>query len=148
MSRIIHQVEEYQDIYNKEHIADPTKRDCIISDSILFAACRIARESNARAILAMTHTGYSAFRISSQRPRQDVFIFANDRDLLGVLSLVWGIKGIYFDEIEQSTTRTLKKITDRLIADGLIQKGDLLVNVASTPIYISGKTNMIKLSFA
>jgi len=68
--------------------------------------------------------------------------------LLGVISLIWGIKGIIFDEIEQSTTRTLKKIKEKLIADGLIQRGDLLVNVASTPIYISGNTNMIKLSFA
>lgn len=148
MKRIITEVEEYQDVYNKEHIADPSDKECIISDSILFAACKIANESQARAILAMTHTGYSAFRISSQRPRQDVFIFSNNKDLLCTLNLIWGIRGIYFNDIVQSTTRTLKKITDKLIADGLIQHGDLLVNVASTPIYISGKTNMIKLSFA
>jgi pyruvate kinase len=148
MQKIINEVEEFQDIYNKHHQANPEDRDCIISDSILFSACDIAREANARAILAMSHTGYSAFRISSQRPKQDVFIFSNDHELLCTLNLVWGIKGIYFDEIVHSTTRTLKKITEKLIAEGHIHSGDLLVNVASTPIYISGKTNMLKLSFA
>jgi len=148
MKRIIEEVEQYHDIYNKEHVADPGNKEGIISDSILFAACKIARESNARAILAMTHTGYSAFRLSSQRPRQDIFIFSNDQHLLSTLNLVWGIRGIYFNEIVQSTTKTLKKITEKLKNDGLIQSGDLLVNVASTPIYISGKTNMLKLSFA
>ncbi len=148
MKKIITEVEEFQDIYNKEHHVDPENKTCIISDSILFAACKIARESNARAILAMTHTGYSAFRISSQRPRQDIFIFSNDPYLLCTLNLVWGVRGVYFNEIEQSTTRTLKKITEKLISAGFIRKGDLLVNVASTPIYISGNTNMLKLSFA
>ncbi len=148
MHRIMRQVEEFQDIYNKMHKVDPTNPENIISDSILFSACNIAREANARAILAMSHTGYSAFRISSQRPRPDIFIFSNNHELLCTLNLVWGIRGIFFDEIVHSTTRTLKAITEKLKTDGLISAGDLLVNVASTPIYVSGKTNMLKLSFA
>ncbi|NVO19441.1 MAG: pyruvate kinase [Bacteroidetes bacterium] len=148
MKKIIREVEEFQDIYNKHHEANLENKEYLISDSILFSACNIAWEANAKAILAMTHTGYSAFRISSQRPKTDVYIFSNDHELLCTLNLVWGINGIFFDEIEHSTTRTLKKITEKLIASGLIKQGDLLVNVASTPIYISGKTNMLKLSFA
>jgi pyruvate kinase len=148
MHRIIAEVEHYQDIYNKPHTANLLDKERLISDSILFAACNIARDSNAKAIIAMTHTGYSAFRLSSQRPRQDIFIFSNNQELLSKLNLVWGIKGLYFDEIVQSTTKTLKKITELLISLGHISQGDLLVNVASTPIYQSGKTNMVKLSFA
>lgn len=148
MEKIIAEVERTEDIYNKSHDIDPLNRDCIISDSILYSAGSIAKQSNAKAILAMTHSGYSAFRLSSQRPKQGIFIFSNNHDLLCMLNLVWGIKGIYFDEIVQSTSKTLKKMTDRLIAEGFINHGDLLVNVASTPIYVSGKTNMVKLSFA
>ncbi len=148
MQKIIRQVEEFQYVYNKLHKVDPDSMENIISDSVLFSACEIARESNARAILAMTHSGYSAFRISSQRPKPEIFIFSNDRELLCMLNLVWGIRGIYFDEIVHSTTRTLKSITEKLKSEGLINAGDLLVNVASTPIYVSGKTNMLKLSYA
>lgn len=148
MKRIILSVEESPDIYYKTHIADITDRERVISDSILFAACNIAREANAKAIIAMTHTGYSAFRMSSQRPKQDIFIFSNDHKLLSFLNLVWGIQGIYFDDIVQSTTKTLKKITEKLLEEKYVEHGDLLVNVASTPIYQSGKTNMVKLSFA
>jgi len=115
---------------------------------VLYSACNIAREANARAIIAMTHTGYSAARISSQRPRSDIFIFSNNHELLCTLNLLWGIKGVFYDNIVTSTSRTLKALTEKLKADGLIKQGDLLVYAASTPIYVSGKTNMLKLGYA
>jgi len=64
------------------------------------------------------------------------------------LNLVWGIKGFYFDKIVTSTTKTFKALTDQLIAEGRIKKGDLLIKVASTPIYVAGQTNTVKLDYA
>jgi pyruvate kinase len=148
MKKIILEVENFQDIYDKPHSPDLSDKERIISDSILFAACNIANEANARAIIAMTHTGYSAFRISSRRPRQDIYIFSTSHELLCMLNLVWGVKGVYLSEVIQSTSRTLKMIADKLLSDGSVAHGDLLVNVTSTPVYVSGKTNMVKLSFA
>lgn len=148
MHRIVSQVESTDDIYNKPHYANQADKKRVISDSVLSATCNIARESNADAIIAMTITGYSALRLSSQRPKQDIFIFAADRFLLCKLNLVWGIRGFYFDQIVTSTTRTFKAITDQLIAKGCIKKGDLLIKVASTPIYVAGQTNTVKLDYA
>jgi len=148
MGKIIRQVELCEEIYNKPHSPNRTDKDRLISDSILFSACNIARESNARAIIAMTHTGYSATRISSQRPKQDIFIFSNDKYLICKLNLLWGVKGFFFDNIVSSTSKTLKAITQVLLEKGFIEKGNLLINVTSTPIYISGKTNMLKLEYA
>lgn len=148
MGKIIRQVELCEDIYNKPHSPNRTDEDRLISDSILFSACNIARESNARAIIAMTHTGYSATRISSQRPKQDIFIFSNDKYLICKLNLLWGVKGFFFDNIVSSTSKTLKAITQLLLEKGFIEKGNLLINVTSTPIYVSGKTNMLKLELA
>jgi pyruvate kinase len=96
----------------------------------------------------MTITGYSAYRISSQRPKQDIYIFGNNHFLLCKLNLVWGINGFYFDKIVTSTTKTFKSITDLLLADGRIHRGDLLIKVASTPIYVAGQTNTVKLEYA
>jgi len=148
MQKIICEVEQTEDLYNKPHIANSADKERVISDSILSAACNIAVESNAKAIIAMTITGYSAHRISSQRPKQDILIFTSNRHLLCKLNLVWGIKGFYFDKIETSTTKTFKAITDQLIAEGRIKKGDLLIKVASTPIYVAGQTNTVKLDYA
>jgi pyruvate kinase len=148
MQKIIWEVEQTNEIYNKPHIANCADKERVISDSVLSAACNLAIESNADAIIAMTITGYSAQRISSQRPKQDIFIFTGNRFLLCKLNLVWGIKGFYFDKIVTSTTKTFKAITDQLLAEGRIKKGDLLIKVASTPIYVAGQTNTVKLEYA
>ena len=148
MQKIIWEVEQTDDIYNKPHHSNQADKKRHISDSVLSAACNLAIESNANAIIAMTITGYSAQRISSQRPKQDMFIFTGNRFLLCRLNLVWGIRGFYFDKIVTSTTKTFKALTDQLIAEGRIKKGDLLIKVASTPIYVAGQTNTVKLDYA
>lgn len=148
MKKIIGEVEQFQNIYDKRHIIPETEKGRLISDAILYSACSVASESNARAIVAMSHTGYSAGRISSQRPRQDMYIFSNNHELLCTLNLLWGIKGIFYDNIVTSTSKTLKSLTEKLKNDGLIKQGDLIVYAASTPIYVSGKTNMLKLAYA
>ena len=148
MQKIIWEVEKTEEIYNKPRIANQADKKRIISDSVLSAACNIAIESNAHAIIAMTITGYSAQRISSQRPKQDIFIFSGNHQMLCKLNLVWGIRGFFFDKIVTSTTKTFKNITDQLIAEGRIKKGDLLIKVASTPIYVAGQTNTVKLDYA
>jgi len=148
MQKIIWEVEKTEDIYNKSRHPNQDDKKRLISDSILSAACNLAIESNADAIIAMTITGYSAQCISSQRPKQDIFIFTGNRFLLCRLNLLWGIKGFYFDKIVTSTTKTFKSITDQLIAEGRIKKGNLLIKVASTPIYVAGQTNTVKLDYA
>lgn len=148
MQKIINEVEQYHNDHNNKYTLDEPEKERLISDAVLYSACNIAREANARAIIAMTHTGYSAARISSQRPRSDIFIFSNNHELLCTLNLLWGIKGVFYDNIVTSTSRTLKALTEKLKADGLIKQGDLLVYAASTPIYVSGKTNMLKLGYA
>ncbi len=148
MQKIIWEVEQTEEIYNKPHFANCADKERVISDSVLSAACNLAIESNAHAIISMTITGYSAQRISSQRPKQDIFIFTGNHFLLCKLNLVWGIKGFYFDKIVSSTSKTFKAITEQLIAEGRIRKGDLLIKVASTPIYVAGQTNTLKLEYA
>ncbi|MEI8048296.1 MAG: pyruvate kinase [Bacteroidota bacterium] len=148
MQKIIWEVEQTDDIYHKPHFANQADKKRLISDSVLSAACNLAIESNADAIIAMTITGYSAQRISSQRPKQEIYIFTGNNFLLCKLNLVWGIKGFYFDKILSSTSKTFKAITDQLIAEGRIKKGDLLIKVASTPIYVAGQTNTVKLDYA
>jgi pyruvate kinase len=148
MEKIISEVEQTEAIYNKPHMANCADKERVISDSVLSAACSLAIESDANAIIAMTITGYSAQRISSQRPKQDIFIFSGNHFLLCKMNLVWGIKGFYFDEIVTSTTKTFKAITEKLISEGRIKKGDLLIKVASTPIYVAGQTNTLKLEYA
>lgn len=147
MVKIIREAENYPEIYFQNHARIVMDNERFISDSVLISACEMARHSHAKAIIAMTHTGYSAFKLSGQRPNAGIFIFSNDRQLLRALNLVWGITPFYYDNFS-SIDRTLEDIRTMLRTDGFVSEGDLLINIASTPIYVSGKTNMLKLSYA
>jgi pyruvate kinase len=145
MSKIIAQVENFEDIYYKHFPPEENGYERFISDSIVYNACEMAQQVNARAIVGMTHSGYSAFQIAGQRPKADIFAFTNNHSILSKLSLVWGVRGYFYDKFI-STDHTIEDILMRLKTEGHINKGDLIVNIASTPLEEYGKTNMMKLS--
>jgi pyruvate kinase len=146
MQRIISYTEDNRsDLYYKQHTPLDVKNDRYISDSIINSACHLACQSGARAIIAMTYSGYSAFQIASQRPQANIYIFTNNHSLLSILSLVWGVRGFYYDKFI-NTDHTIMDIKERLVKEKLLKKNDLVVNIASIPLTELGKTNMLKLS--
>ena len=74
MRKIIQAIEHDQDIFYRLHKPDKNSRT-FISDSLCYHACEMAMQSGARAIAAMTHSGYTAFKVSSHRPRAGIFIY-------------------------------------------------------------------------
>ena len=146
MSRIILEVEsKYENIYVKETL--PKKNnERFITDSICFNACRLSHRVEAKAIITMTHSGYTAYKISSQRPKSEIFVFSSNKKLLSTLSLVWGVSTFYYDKTI-STDHTIADIMHLLKNDNYVEIGDLVVNTASIPLGENGKTNMLKLSY-
>ncbi len=145
MRRIITQVEELDSIYYKEHT--PTiKTITYITDSICYNACSLAHHAGAQAIISMTNSGYTAFKLSSHRPKAHIFIFTDNQPLLTTLSLVWGIRGFYYNKYE-STDDTITDLKDFVKQNGFVKDDDLVVNIASMPMKEKGRTNMMKLSY-
>lgn len=145
MRKIINQVEEYENIYYKHSPPQANSDERFISDSVIYNACEMAQQVNAKAIAGMTHSGYSAFQISAQRPKSEIFIFTNNHSIVSKLSLVWGVRGFYYDKFI-STDHTIKDVLLFLRNNRLVCENDLIINVASTPLEEYGKTNMMKLS--
>ncbi|MDY0103205.1 MAG: pyruvate kinase [Lentimicrobium sp.] len=143
MSRIISDVENSDMRYQQVDLLEYQDRK--ISDAIITAASDLARKVNARAIIAMTHTGYSAFRLASQRTSADIFIFSNNRHLLKALSLVRGVTATPFARYHDTDTAMID-MRKSLISRGYIIKGDYIIYISSIPIGQAGKTNMLKLS--
>ena len=146
MSRIIQEVENnYSGLFIKETM--PKKNhERFITDSICFNACRLAQRVSAKAIITMTHSGYTSYKISSQRPQSSIFVFSSNKKLLSTLSLVWGVKTFYYDKTI-STDHTIADIHHLLKNQHLVESGDLIINTASMPLGEGGKTNMLKLSY-
>lgn len=144
MKKIIMRTEKAMNIYYRKHEPNIEEPD-FLPISVCYNACKMAEQSDAKALIAMTNSGFTAFQISSYRPKAAIFIFTANHFLLNQLSLVWGVRGLYYDKFE-STDDTISDIQKILKKEGYIEKDDLVINVASIPITDKGAANMIKLS--
>ncbi len=147
MSKIIEHVEQESDIYNRDNAAPEVNlhNDRFLSDSICYTASKMAQRTGAAAIVTMTHSGYTAFKLASHRPKANIFVFTDNYDILTTLNLVWGVQGFYYDK-NISTDHTIADIKFILKKSGMVKTNDLVINIASIPLSEKGKSNMIKLS--
>ncbi len=140
MRKIITEVEkEYR--YNREEDLKPQPHSpSFLSDAICYNACKIARDVNADAVIGMTQTGYTAFMLSSYRPKAPLFIFSKERTLLNQLSLSWGVRAFYYAE-EQSLDAIFDDQIHILKERGFINTGDTIINTGSTPVQLHQPTH-------
>jgi len=118
-----------------------------LSDAVCSSAVYLAEQTNAIGIVTMTSSGYTAFEISSHRPKANTFIFTRNRHLLRTLSLLWGVRGFYYDKFDvNSTDSSIQEINDILKSQNLVEEGDVVINTAAIPMEKKGRTNMIKVS--
>lgn len=146
MANIIENVETSDSLYHYEYPPEEGNEERYITDSICFNSCRLAQRVGASAIVTMTFSGYTGFKISSFRPKAGIFIFTGNKDILNMLSLVWGVKVIYYDKFV-STDHTIADIKYILKKEKRVKAKDLIINLASMPITEKGQTNMMKLSY-
>ena len=145
MANIVKEMEKFDGIYNKEEIPEKNQ-DRFISDSICFNACRLSQRVEAGAIITMSFSGYTAYKIASQRPKAPIYVFTSNQQILTQLNLVWGVRAFYYDK-RISTDHTIADIKYLLKKAELVQQGDLVINIASIPLEDLGSSNMLKLSY-
>ncbi len=144
MNKILVEMETSEAMFNVQQ-PDLKHDDRMVTDAICMASVRMAAAIDISAIVTMTHSGYTAFKISSMRPKAHIFAFTSNRTILSMLNLVWGVRAQYYDKTV-STDHTIADIKHILRSKKLVDKGDLVVNVASMPIAEQGMSNMLKLS--
>ena len=144
MQKIIQNIEQNNYPFNPDKFLKP-KSASFLSDAICDSACFLAKQTNAVGIVSMTLSGYTAFEISSHRPEALTFIFTSNRALLNAVSLLWGVRGFYYDKWE-STDNTIIEVNEFLKSKKLVKQGDIIINTAAIPIEAKGKTNMLKIT--
>lgn len=145
MNRIVATVEKMADIYypNDNMRVDPAS-PTFIHDSIIVSACKLSKHTGADALIGMTSSGYTAFRLAQCRPKANIFIFTAKKRMLNKLNLVWGVRAFYYDSYE-STDSTIDDTTEILRLGHYITRGDLIVHCASIPLQKRQRTNMVKI---
>ena len=146
MRKIISEVEQYGYNYNRSEDLKPQPHSpSFLSDAVCYNACKLSEDSNAQALVGMTQSGYTAFMLSSFRPKAPLFVFTKEKSLVNQLSLSWGVKAFYYDK-EESLDEIVADQIKLLKAQGFVNTGDVVVNTGSTPIQLHLPTNMIKIN--
>lgn len=146
MVKIINEVESKEYRYNREDDLEPQPHSpSFLSDAICYNACKIARDVNADALVGMTQSGYTAFMLSSYRPKSPLYIFTKEKTLVNQLSLSWGVRAFFYNE-EESLDDIIFDQIQILKERGFIKSGSTVVNTGSTPIHLHLPTNMLKIT--
>lgn len=149
MANTIKQVESSTDkIYFRYHAhvnEEPTAN--VLNDNVVMSACRLARDTRAKAVIGITTSGYTAFRLSHHRPKADLFIFSADARLRNTLGLYWGVQVLpHAPSAENTIEQTVDEIRQVLMERNALVSGDIFINTLSMPLSQRNKTNTVKLS--
>lgn len=146
MSRIILETEKCA-LATYERPSPSPKSRTFLSDAVCFNAAKTAEDVHAKAIVGMTSSGYTAFKVSSYRPRNDIqiYIFSDRMHMLSTLNLVWGVRCLYYDRFT-TTDETINDVVEILKASELVEKGDIVINTATMPLHQRHRTNMLKVT--
>ncbi len=145
MNRII---EEAEKVYHDEERRRPSpspKSRTFVSDMICASAVDVAEGIKAKAIIGMTSSGYTAFKLSSFRPAAKTYIFSDREHMLATLNLCWGVRCYYYDGYS-STDETIEDVVGILRQHKRVVVGDKVINTASMPIQRRYRTNMLKVT--
>ena len=142
MVRIADRTEQDID-YRKRFFARERKANPDVTDAICHATCTTALDLNARAIVTVTKSGYSARNISKYCPACDVICGTTDKKVARQLNLVFGTVPVILEnkkDIFELFDHALEAAESR----NYLEKGDITVITSGVPIGVSGTTNMIK----
>lgn len=146
MSKIILEAEKTVYDYNREDSLAPQPHSpSFLSDAICYTACKLAKDSEADALVGMTQSGYTAFMLSSYRPKCPLYIFSKERTLINQLGLSWGVRAFYYAE-EESLDDIIFDQINILKERGFVKKDDVVINTGSTPVELHLPTNIIKIT--
>ena len=146
MCKIILEVEKTEYDYDRDDILAPQSHyPSFLSDALCYSACKLAQVVQADALIGMTQSGYTAFMLSSYRPKSLLYIFSKEKSLINQLSLSWGVRAFFYDE-EESLDDIIFDQINILKERGFLKAGDLVVNTGSIPVNLHLPSNVLKIT--
>lgn len=114
-----------------------------VTDAICHATCSTAYNLNAKAIVTVTKSGFSARMISRFRPACTIIGCAIDEKTCRQLNLSWGVQPLMLGE-EWEVFVLFDRAITAAKKHNLLEEGDVTVITSGVPIGRSGTTNMLK----
>ena len=116
-----------------------------LSESVAYAACVLADHLHAGAIIATTHSGFTAKQISKFRPKTKILAVSPDPVTVRALCLYWGTLPTFIEK-KDSTDDMIEETKKTALEAGVVSRGDQIVITAGHPLWVAGTTNMIQVN--
>ena len=142
ISKIIKSV-EFSNLISVPELPPKIKTNRYITKSVCYHASHMADEIDAKAIMTLTNSGYTAFQISAWRPHSNILVFTSNKRILNRLSLLWGVKAFFYNSFS-STDKTVQDIIQIAKTSGFLVKGDFTISLAAMPIKDKGMVNTLR----
>lgn len=114
-----------------------------ISTAISHAACQAAEDIGAKALIAITCSGYTARMMARFHPNQPVLAVTPSPRAFRQMALVRGVRPVLI-EPEESFEDLAREAVAGVRRLDLLTSGDRVVISAGLPLNVSGTTNMIR----
>ncbi|MGD7731943.1 pyruvate kinase [Propionibacteriaceae bacterium G57] len=139
MAQIVTNVEEHGIDRIQRIDWQPHTTSGIMAKSAAEAAARL----EAKYLVAFTHSGDTARRLSRLRPTTPMLAFTPRESTAQQLSLSWGFQSYVTDEYTVFN-EMLAAVQQIMLDEGLVQTGDKIVVVYGSPMGSAGRTNAIR----
>lgn len=114
-----------------------------IPEAVAHAACHLANNCAAKAIIPFTRTGSSARLVAKYRPRQLILAPTPSEETYRRLSLIRGVIPLKTADM-RDTERMIENVFKAALASGWATKGEKVVVTSGTPVRGKGSTNLIQ----
>ncbi len=115
-----------------------------VNDAAARAACQMAHQVQASAIVAFTTGGTTALRVSKYRPYHPILAVTPSASVVSRLSLAWGVLPLKKPE-PANIEEVFELGSQAALETNLAKGGDLIVIVAGIPLAVPGSTNLVKI---
>ncbi|MCL5436226.1 MAG: pyruvate kinase [Patescibacteria group bacterium] len=142
MSRICQETEAspYDDLRHGYLSDQKTSRAAAVADS----AHELSKNTNARAIVGVTGSGFTARMIAHQRPQNaEIIMMTNSPKVYRQLSLVWGVRAHMIPK-SHSLEELIKNSIALAKRRKLVKKGDKIVVVTGQPVGMRENMNLVE----
>ncbi len=113
-----------------------------VYNAVSRSAVSLAESVNAKAVVAFTASGNTAFRMARERPNLLLVVMTPEVKVKRKLSLLWGAYS-FFSKV-QGYEAAIKEAREIIKIEKLAKQGDAIVVVAGMPFGVSGSTNSIR----
>lgn len=114
-----------------------------VTGAVSHAACTMAHDMDASAIVTVTKSGHTARMISKYRPECPIIAAVIDDVVARQLAMSWGVVPVRA-EVKATSDELFDHAMELARETGIVSAGDVVVITGGVPIGISGTTNILK----